>query len=98
MAMTDPLSLPRLAYVPWRFANDLISLLSRALNAILFNGSTAQTLSSRAYIDGRNSAFWRGMGKLINGLFFWQDDHIKAAWEAEVNRARYTLQRLEGLR
>ncbi|MHA7852187.1 hypothetical protein [Roseovarius sp.] len=88
----------RAIYILSRFGTDLVSLLSRAANAVLFNGSTAQTLSSRAYIDGRDSRFWRGMGKLINTLFFWQDDHIKAAWEAEVNRARYTLQRLEGLR
>lgn len=88
----------RAIYILARFATDLVSLLSRAANAVLFNGSTAQTLSSRAYIDGRDSRFWRGMGKLINGIFFWQDDHIKSAWEAEVNRARYTLQRLEGLR
>jgi len=88
----------RAAYVPWRLANDLISLLSRFLNATLFNGSTAQTLSSRSYIDGRDSAFWRGMGKAINGLFFWQEDHIAEAWAAEVERARYTLQRLEGMR
>lgn len=88
----------RALYILRRFANDLISLLSRAINAIVFNGSTAQTLSSRSYIDGRDSRFWRVMGRVINALFFWQDDHIKAAWEAEVSRARYTLQRLEGLR
>jgi len=88
----------RAIYILSRFGTDLVSLLSRAANAVLFNGSTAQTLSSRSYIDGRDSRFWSGMGKLINTLFFWQDDHIKAAWEAEVSRARYTLQRLEGLR
>jgi len=85
-------------YLPYRFAADAVSLFSRMLNAVVFNGSTAQTLSARAYLDGRDSRFWRGIGKVINALFFWQENHIKAAWETEVKRARYTLQRLEGMR
>lgn len=84
-------------YIPYRLITDAISLLSRGINAVFFNGSTAQTLSSRSYIDGRTSRFWRGMGKLINTLFFWQDDHVAASWGAEVERARYTLERLHGL-
>ena len=87
----------RLAYIPYRLAFDLVSLFSRMINAVFFNGSTAQTLSSRSYIDGQTSPFWRGMGWFINALFFWQDDHIAAAWQAEVDRAKYTLQRLEGI-
>ena len=88
----------RVLYILRRLANDLVSLLSRGINAIVFNGSTAQTLSSRAYIDGRNSLYWRRIGRVINALFFWQENHVKLAWESEVERARYTLQRLEGLR
>ena len=85
----------RLAYIPYRLAFDLVSLFSRMLNAILFNGSTAQTLSARAYIDGQDSVFWQRIGQSINLLFFWQDNHIADAWAAEVERARYTLERLE---
>jgi len=88
----------RLAYIPYRLAFDLVSLVSRMINAIVFNGSTAQTLSSRAYIDGRDSRYWQRIGRVINALFFWQENHVKLAWESEVERARYTLQRLEGLR
>ena len=85
----------RLAYIPYRLAADLVSLFSRMLNAILFNGSTAQTLSARAYIDGQNSVFWQRIGQGINLLFFWQDNHIADAWAMEVERAQYTLERLE---
>lgn len=88
----------RVLYIPYRIGRDLISLASRALNAILFNGSTAQTLSARAWLDGRDSRGWQIFGRVINTLFFWQDNHIKAAWESEVERARYVLQRLEGMR
>lgn len=34
----------------------------------------------------------------INALFFWQEDYVKDAWALEVERARYVLQRLEGMR
>jgi len=85
----------RIAYIPYRLAFDLVSLFSRMINAIVFNGSTAQTLSARAYIDGQDSAFWQGMGQGINLLFFWQENHIADAWASEVERARYTLERLE---
>ena len=85
----------RLAYIPYRLAYDLVSLLSRMLNAIFFGGSTAQTLSARAYIDGQDSVFWERFGQGINLLFFWQKNHIADAWATEVERARYTLERLE---
>ena len=87
----------RLAYIPYRLAFDLISLFSRMLNAIFFGGSTAQTLSARAYIDGQDSVFWERMGQAINLLFFWQENHIADAWAAEVARAQYTLERLEAV-
>jgi len=85
----------RLAYIPYRLAFDLVSLFSRMINAILFGGSTAQTLSARAYIDGQDSMLWRCIGQGINLLFFWQENHIADAWASEVERARYTLERLE---
>ena len=88
----------RVLYLPYRLASDIVSLFSRMLNALVFNGSTAQTFSARAYLDGRDSRVWASIGKLINLLFFWQDDHIKSAWETEVARARYILNRLEGMR
>jgi hypothetical protein len=85
----------RIAYIPYRLAFDLVSLLSRMINAIVFGGSTAQTLSARAYIDGQDNVFWERIGQGINLLFFWQENHIADAWASEVERARYTLERLE---
>jgi hypothetical protein len=85
----------RLAYIPYRLIYDLVSLISRMINAIVFGGSTAQTLSARAYIDGQDSAFWERIGQGINLIFFWQENHIADAWASEVERARYTLERLE---
>jgi len=85
----------RIAYIPYRLAYDLLNLFSRMLNAIFFGGSTAQTLSARAYIDAQDSVFWQRIGQAINLIFFWEENHIADAWAAEVERARYTLERLE---
>lgn len=84
----------RSRYILWRIASDLVSLLSRFLNAFLFNGSTAQTLSARSHLEAATSPAWARRRQFINALFFWQPDHCRIAWEMEVERARYVLTRL----
>lgn len=79
---------PRPIYILYRVLEMLISLISRFLNAALFNGSTHQTLSARAYIEPLPRT-----GEIINALFFWQDNHIRWAWEREVEEAQRTLRR-----
>jgi len=75
-------------YILYRVFEMLISLVSRFLNATFFGGSTHQTLSARCYIEPLP---WTG--ELINALFFWQENHIKWAWEREVAEAERTLRR-----
>lgn len=53
----------------------------------LFCGYADETLSSRAYRayrDGTNKWAY----KVINAIFFAQDDHCKEAYESELNRAQ----------
>ena len=55
------------------------------LNAI-FGGKCDETLSSRAYrlhIERNRSIPYR----LINALFFFQEDHCKEAYQSELDRA-----------
>lgn len=85
----------RLGYIVWRIAFDLGSLASRAVNALIFGGSTAQTTSARAHIEAPINPTWERRRRIINGAFFWQPDHCRSAWESEVERARYTLSLLE---
>jgi hypothetical protein len=59
----------RCGYLIRRLLCDIGSLLTRGANAIFFGGSTAQGLSSRAYLNGRDSEFWRRFGVLINTVF-----------------------------
>lgn len=78
----------RACYILNRVAEMFVSLVSRFINAAFFGGSTHQTTSARAYVEG-----WAVRRKIINGLFFWQDDHCKLSWEMEVAEAKRTLER-----
>jgi hypothetical protein len=85
------MKLRRVLYILYRIAHDLVSLFSRALNAFVLGGSTAQTTSSRVHIEARKSKAWARAKWVINSIFFWQEDHCRSAWEADVDRARYTI-------
>jgi hypothetical protein len=85
----------RVLYVVGRLAIDLGSLASRAVNALIFGGSTAQTTSARAHIEAPTSPAWERRRRFINAFFFWQPDHCASAWAQEVDRAHYILSRLE---
>ena len=85
----------RLFYILYRILSDLVGLASRAINALVFQGSTAQTLSARAHIEASKSPFWSKMRSIINALFFWDEDHCASDWEREVERAKHTLSVLE---
>ena len=53
----------------------------------LMGGMADETLSARAWrnhLKGRRS--WPV--KIINALFFWQDEHCKHAYESEIERAQ----------
>lgn len=86
--------LPRPLYVAFRLAEMLVSLISRGINAGLLGGSTHQTTSARAHIE--TAPKWRVIRRLINGLFFWQRDHCRWAWDQEVDHAHKTLHRAFG--
>lgn len=85
----------RLLYVIYRVGEMLVGILSRTLNAALLGGSTHQTTSARAHIE--TSKAWQRGRKVINALFFWQDDHCKIEWEREVTNAYKTLARAKGM-
>jgi hypothetical protein len=85
----------RALYIARRIAIDLGSLGSRAVNAFLFGGSTAQTTSARAHVEAPHSAKWQRRRDLIDRLCFWEDDHCARSWRLEVERAEYVLSVLE---
>jgi hypothetical protein len=87
--------LPRPLYVLVRIAEMLGAFLSIILNVVVYSGSTHQTTSSRAYIEGQTDPKWSKRRDFIDRVFFIQPNHCAGAWAKEVYNARKTLQRAQ---
>jgi hypothetical protein len=85
--------LPRPLYVLARIAEMLGAFLSTILNVVVFRGSTHQTTSARAYIEGQTDPKWAKRRDFIDRLFFLKINHCAGAWAKEVHNARKTLER-----
>jgi len=86
--------LPRPIYILARFAEMVISSNSRLFNAAVFGGSTHQTTSARAFIDGKTDPEWARRRDRIDWFLAWYEaDHCQRAWQQEVDAARKTLDR-----
>ncbi len=48
--------------------------LSQGINCLVLLGSPDQTVSARCYVN-RKKKGWGTAYRLINAVFFWQDDH-----------------------
>lgn len=57
--------------------------LSQGINYALLSGSPDMTVSARCFIN-RDQPRWRTGYKIINRIFFWQDDHCKASFRSDV--------------
>jgi hypothetical protein len=49
-------------------------------------GWSDESMSARAYRAQRDGRVLGFLAKVINGLFFWQDDHCKSAYLSEAAR------------
>lgn len=54
----------------------------------LTGGWSDETLSSRCYRK-RNEKFFGFLRVIINGIFFWQENHCKMAYEVELKRLHW---------
>lgn len=67
---------------------------SQLINVAFFFGANPnESLSGRSYANKEKSYFWFAMFNVINFLFFFQDNHCKLAYTADLERARLTLQK-----
>jgi hypothetical protein len=84
---------PRPVYILIRLGESTLSVVSRFCNATLFGGSTYQSVSARAWIDGQVDPVWLKRRQLIDAFFrfFGQEDHCQKYWMGEVEAARKTL-------
>lgn len=65
---------------------QVLVALDQLVNALLW-GFADETLSARAYRHAEIKKDRRWPMWIIDHLFFWQDQHCKAAYEAELERA-----------
>jgi hypothetical protein len=87
--------LPRPLYILARIAEMLGAFLSTILNVVVFSGSTHQTTSSRAYIEGKTDPKWAKRRDFIDRVFFLEPNHCARSWAYQVHNARKTLERAQ---
>lgn len=83
----------RPVYIVLRFGEALWSATSRFVNATVFGGSVYQSVSARAYDQGRDDLVWAKRRKLIDKVVFWEDAHCFRAWTLELENASKTIER-----
>ena len=72
--------------------------LSQLLNVAVFFGENAnESVSGRAYRMRRIGWQWAALRQIINIIFFWQQDHCRNSYMADIARARRTLREYGGI-
>lgn len=66
------------------YVTQVLIAVDQLANALLA-GWADETLSSRSYRQNHKKR-WAVMEKIINIIFFFQSDHCRKAYEAEINR------------
>ena len=64
--------------------------MSQTVNLWVLFGHHDQTVSARCYVN-RSCRGWRHAYRVINAIFFWQEDHCKESFLADVKFARQIL-------
>jgi hypothetical protein len=72
-------------------------IISQAGNAIFLAGNPNMTISARCYL-ARNHPKWGWCYKVVNKIFFWQEDHCRSSWVSDIVFARKALFELENPR
>ena len=68
------------------WALNLLIALDQLANCLL-RGDPDETLSARAHrMREKGQRYWGWLAGAINLVFFWQEDHCKHAFEAELQR------------
>ena len=68
---------------------QILIALDQLINTLI-GGYADETLSSRAHrrrLRGKGGVAW-----VIDHIFFWQDEHCKASYESELERAQLPVE------
>ena len=76
----------KLAHILREVAAGIGHTFSALINTVAFGGDMHTSTSAAAHLQQSHPA-WRNRRRFINGLFFWQADHCRRAWEADYARA-----------
>lgn len=71
---------------------QVLVAIDQLLNTLI-GGMADETLSARAYRRYLRGKPW--CARIINILFFWQDNHCKEAYESELNRSQISKEYLK---
>ncbi|WP_206064473.1 hypothetical protein [Neptunomonas sp. XY-337] len=64
---------------------NIIIALNQLINAALLGGYPDEAISSRSYrLDRDRGVRWPK--RIVNAIFFWQDDHCRNAYDSEMER------------
>lgn len=77
-----------------RYVFSTAEAISQLGHAVLFGGSPNITISARCYLE-RQKPIWRIAYRVINRIFFFQEDHCRDSWASDVKFAREALLKLE---
>lgn len=69
---------------------NLLEWGSQGLNAIFLAGNPNMTVSARCYMNSARPG-WSVAYRVINKLFFWQENHCKQSYEEDVRFAKSIL-------
>ena len=72
--------------------SNLLITLSQALNSIVLFGNPNETFSARAWRGRTSSKAWKTTVKVIDALYFWEEDHCLNSHLADVAFAKKVLQ------
>lgn len=64
---------------------QVLVALDQTLNALI-GGWADETISARAHRNSGKSRRWARARKVIDGIFFWQKNHCRAAYDSEATR------------
>jgi hypothetical protein len=69
--------------------------LSAGLNTLLLGGTPDESTSGRSWREGEleGNPVWQRRRQRIDWLIWWEDDHCRRAYEADLQRARVRVER-----
>lgn len=73
-----------------RYLTGLAAWISQGVNHIILFGHHDMTVSARCYLN-REKRGWRMGYRLINAVFFWQDNHCRSSFERDKEFAQHIL-------